>query len=60
MQFKILVQADSFQTLHREGVRRQSYDPAEAFVCLAVDFPADEGERTAGRTAASGPVCASF
>jgi hypothetical protein len=44
MQFKILVQADSFQTLHREGLRRQGYDPAEAFVCLAVDFPTDAGK----------------
>jgi hypothetical protein len=43
MEFKIYLQADSFQTGHEEQVRRQGYDPAEAFVCMAVDFPVEEG-----------------
>jgi hypothetical protein len=44
MKLKVYLQADSFQTMHQEDARRQGYDPAEAFVCTAVDFPVEEGK----------------
>jgi hypothetical protein len=43
MKCKILIFADSFQTIHQEQVRRQGYDPAWAWVCREFDFP-DDGE----------------
>jgi hypothetical protein len=38
--FKVLVLVDCFGTQHHDAVRRQGYDPAWAYQCMEVDFPA--------------------
>ncbi len=44
MQFKVILFADSFQTIHQAQVRRAGYDPAWAAVCQLVNFPGGEQE----------------